>query len=67
MGRSDKGQLGLGEAYGHNMLPAYVGGREVFDGEPVIMAAAGTQHSAGVSKDGVCVKGVCLCVSACVC
>jgi len=54
-GRNDLGQLGLGAqtvAQAHQLLPASVGGREVFAGEPLVMMATGRRHTAGVTKDG---------------
>jgi len=51
-GRNNFGQLSLG-SQAHQLLPAHVGGREVFAGEPLVMMAAGSMHTAGVTKDGV--------------
>ena len=50
-GASQWGQLGLGSK-AHQLLPVHVGGREVFAGEPLVMVAAGYNHTAGVTKDG---------------
>jgi len=50
-GRGNSGQLGLGDN-AHQLLPASVGGREVFAGEPLVMMATGRRHTAGVTKDG---------------
>jgi len=52
-GRNDVGQLGLG-SQADQLLPAHVGGRGVFAGEPLVMVAAchGDSYTAGVTKDG---------------
>jgi len=50
-GNNENGQLGLGDN-AHQLLPAHVGGCEVFAGEPLVMMAAGVGHTAGVTKDG---------------
>jgi len=49
-GVGDEGQLGL-NAREHQLLPAFVAGREVF-GARMVMVAAGGLHSAGVTADG---------------
>jgi len=49
-GRGEGGQLGLGTT-AHNLLPARVGGREVFDAR-VVMVATGSHHAAAVVADG---------------
>jgi alpha-tubulin suppressor-like RCC1 family protein len=49
-GRGDGFQLGL-NARDHELLPCRVGGSEVF-GSPVVLAAAGSQHSAATTEDG---------------
>ena len=49
-GRGGEGQLGLGTT-AHNLLPARVGGREVFDAR-VVMVATGSQHATAVVADG---------------
>eukprot|EP00277_Geminigera_cryophila_P001937 CAMPEP_0179433186 /NCGR_PEP_ID=MMETSP0799-20121207/17636_1 /TAXON_ID=46947 /ORGANISM="Geminigera cryophila, Strain CCMP2564" /LENGTH=185 /DNA_ID=CAMNT_0021210985 /DNA_START=1439 /DNA_END=1993 /DNA_ORIENTATION=+ len=54
-GRNNFGQLSLG-SQAHQLLPAHVGGREVFAGEPLVMMAAGSMHTAGVTKDGGAVE-----------
>ena len=41
-GRNDVGQLGLG-SQADQLLPAHVGGREVFAGEPLVMMSAGSK------------------------
>ena len=51
-GKGASGQLGLGTDK-DQLLPALVGGAcGVFDGEAVVMVAAGTSYTAGVTKDG---------------
>ena len=49
-GSGDEAQLGLGTAVEH-LMPARVGGREVFDAR-VVMVATGFQHAAAVVADG---------------
>jgi len=50
-GRKGDTQLGLGFQE-HQLLPALVGGRKVFAGEPLVMLSAGARHTAGVTRDG---------------
>ena len=49
-GNGDEGQIGLGTAAEH-LVPARVGGREVFDAL-VVMVATGDHHAAAVVADG---------------
>ena len=49
-GSGSEGQLGLGTAAEH-LIPARVGGREVFDAR-VVMVATGDHHAAAVVADG---------------
>ena len=51
-GKGEHGVLGLGTD-AHQLLPALVGGAdEVFDGEAVVLVAAGREHTACVSLKG---------------
>ena len=59
-GRGSEGQLGIGTTAQH-LLPAHMGGREVFDtlvvmvvaGTQGLMVATGGQHAAAVVADGL--------------
>jgi len=51
-GKGEDGRLGLGSD-ADQLLPAFVGGAdEMFDGEAVVMVAAGHQHTACVTEKG---------------
>ena len=49
-GHGRHGQLGINSRE-HQLLPARVGGREVFHA-PMVLVAAGGAHAAGIAADG---------------